>query len=95
MAQLIKNLPAMRETWVQSPGWEDPLEKGTATHCSIPWGRKESDTTERLSLSQWGSRDMVIFIYTIRRINWSTFLKKSMAGFTQNSVTHSFIKIYM
>ena len=31
-AQLVKNLPAMRETWVQSLGWEDPLEKGKATH---------------------------------------------------------------
>ena len=29
MAQLVKNLPAMRETWVQSLGWEDPMEKGT------------------------------------------------------------------
>ena len=32
---MIKNLPAMRETWAQSLGWEDPLEKGTATHSSI------------------------------------------------------------
>ena len=42
MAQLVKNLPAMRETWVQSLSWEDPLEKGKATHSSIlawriPW----------------------------------------------------------
>ena len=42
VAQLVKNLPAMRETWVQSLGWEDPLEKGTVTHSSIlawriPW----------------------------------------------------------
>ena len=42
MAQLVKNLPAMRETWVQSLGWEDPLEMGTATHTiiltwRIPW----------------------------------------------------------
>ena len=36
MAQLVKNLPAMREKWVQSLGWEDPLEKGKATHFSIP-----------------------------------------------------------
>ena len=36
MAQLAKNPPAMWETWVQSLGWEDPLEKGTATHSSIP-----------------------------------------------------------
>ena len=42
VAQLVKNLPAMWETWVGSLGWEDPLEKGTATHSSIldwriPW----------------------------------------------------------
>ena len=35
VAQLVKNLPAMRETWVQSLGWEDPLEKGKATHSSM------------------------------------------------------------
>ena len=39
---MIKNPPAVQETWVQSLGWEDPLEKGTATHYSIlvwriPW----------------------------------------------------------
>ena len=60
MAQLGKSLPAMWETWVQSLGWEDPLEKRKATHSSIlawrmPWlysplGHKELDTTERLSL---------------------------------------------
>ena len=42
VAQLVKNLPAMPKTWVRSLGWEDPLEKGTATHSSIlawriPW----------------------------------------------------------
>ena len=42
VAQLVKNLPAMRETWVGSLGWEDPLEKGKATLASIlawriPW----------------------------------------------------------
>ena len=35
VAQLVKNLPAMQETWVQSLGWKDPLEKGKATHSSI------------------------------------------------------------
>ena len=35
VAQLVKNLPAMRETWVRSLGWEDPLEKGKPTHSSI------------------------------------------------------------
>ena len=42
VAQLVKNLPAMRQTWVPSLGWEDSLEKGKATHSSIlvwriPW----------------------------------------------------------
>ena len=35
MAQAVKNPPATQETWVQSLGWEDPLDKGTATHSSI------------------------------------------------------------
>ena len=35
VSQLVKNPPAMHETWVQSLGWEDPLEKGMATHSSI------------------------------------------------------------
>ena len=39
---MVKNLPAMQETWVRSLGWEDSLKKGMATHCSIlawriPW----------------------------------------------------------
>ena len=63
MAQLVKNLPSLLETWVRSLGWEDPLEKEMASHSSIlawkiPWmqepgrlysmGSQESDTTERL-----------------------------------------------
>ena len=62
MAQRLKRLPAMWETWVRSLGWEDPLEKEMATHSSIlawriPWTEElgglhpwvaESDTTERL-----------------------------------------------
>ena len=35
VAQLVKNLPAMRETWVRPLDWEDPLEKGKATHSSM------------------------------------------------------------
>ena len=47
MAQMLKNLPAMQETGVQSLGWEDTLEKGMATHSSIlawriPWTEEPS-----------------------------------------------------
>ena len=61
---MVKHLPAVRETRVRSLGWEDLLEKEMATHSSTlawriprteepgrlysPWGRKESDTTERV-----------------------------------------------
>ena len=58
VAQLVKNLPAMQETWVRSLGWEDPLEKEKATHSSIlawriPWTIQsaKSQTQQRLSLS--------------------------------------------
>ena len=56
VTQLVKNPPAMQETWVPSLGLEDPLEKGKASHSSIldlriPWDHKESDMTEQLSLS--------------------------------------------
>ena len=55
MAQPVKNPPAMWETWVRSLGWEDPLEKGKATHSSIlackVHGVAELDMTELLSLS--------------------------------------------
>ena len=57
MTQTVKNLPVMQETWVQSLGWEDPLEKDRATHSSIlawriPWmeecGRLQSMASQRV-----------------------------------------------
>ena len=66
VAQLVKNSPAMWETWVQSLGWEDPLEKEMKStpvllpgkshgwRCLVgysPWGLKELDMTERLNLN--------------------------------------------
>ena len=48
MAQLVKILPAMWETWVQSLGWEEPLEKGTANHSSILAWRIWQEYTEEL-----------------------------------------------
>ena len=67
MARTVKTLPAMQETWVQSLGWKDPLQKVMAyppiflpeefhgqrslTGSMRPWGHKELDTTEQLTLS--------------------------------------------
>ena len=58
MAQLVKNPPAMQETWVQSLSWEDPLEKGTATHSSIlAWRIPWTEETGRVTKSQTGLSD--------------------------------------
>ena len=74
VAQLVKNLPAVEETRVQSLGWEDPLEKEMATipvslpgkshgqrslvGCS-PWGRKESGRTEQLTINTWDKTALI------------------------------------
>ena len=67
VAQLVKNPPAMWETWVRSLGWEDPLEKGKATHSSIlawriPW------TVQSMG-SQRVRHNWVTFTFTFRWIN--------------------------
>ena len=51
-AQLVKNPPAMRETWVRSLSWKDPLEKGKATHSSILAWRIPWTTIHGVSKSQ-------------------------------------------
>ena len=49
MAETVKNLPAMQETWVRSLGWEDPLEKEMATHSSsFAWRIPETEEPGRL-----------------------------------------------
>ena len=63
VAQSVKNLPAVQETWVRSLGWEDPLEEGMATHSStlawrIPWteepGGLQSMGSQRVG-HEWGA----------------------------------------
>ena len=58
---MVKNPPAMQETWVQSLGWDDPLEKGMATHSSIlaeriPWA-KEPGRLQSMGWQRDGLRD--------------------------------------
>ena len=72
MAQLAKNLPAVWETWVRSLGWEDLLEEerlptpvfwpGEFHGLYSPWGCKESDTTERLSLTLHSHSSWIDFL---------------------------------
>ena len=57
---VVKNLPAMHENWVQSLGWEDPLEKGMATHSSILAGK--TPWTEEL-----GGRGEVVGLHGVAK----------------------------
>ena len=90
---MVKNLPAMQKTWVQPLGWEDPLEKGMATHSSIldwripwteepgrlysPWGLKEFDMTERITLSL---NAVNLFYFLHKRMDYI----KLLSNFTGN-----------
>ena len=80
VAQTVKNLPAMQETWVWSVDWEDPLEKGMATHSSIlawkiPW-TEESGGLHSLGLQRVG-HDWVTNTHTWRKKHrYSYFLWK-------------------
>ena len=85
ITQVVKNLPAVWETEIRSLDGEDPLKKGKATHSSIlawripqtiysPWGCKESDTAEWLSLHfKWketAAGEMPVDLHTVRTVYW-------------------------
>ena len=81
VAQLVKNTPAMRETWVWSVSWEDPLEKGKATHSSILAWRKpwtvcivHGVTKSWTWLSDFHSLTLHLLIYSIICLYWSGLL---------------------
>ena len=91
VAQLVKNLPAMWETWVRFLGWEDPLKKGKATHSSIlawtiprtvfhgvPWGCRVGNT-ERPSLCVCGSCHLISLEF-ILLVNSFTFQAWNIPG---------------
>ena len=83
VAQLVKNPPAVRETWVRSLGWEDPLEKGKATHSnSLAW---------RLSTgSQRVGHHWATFTCTRTSLECSRMLTSSICwGFSSVSVSRS------
>ena len=79
MAQLVKNLPAMRKTWIQSLAWEDPLEKKKATHSSIlawriPW------TVESMGLQRVG-HDWATFTFQYYIVAFSQWLSHKVFTF--------------
>ena len=100
MAQRLKHLPLTQETWVQTLGQEDPLEKGMATRSSIlageshgrrslvgysPQGCKESDTTERL---QFHFHDMDELLRTLCRVKETSHKRTNSVRFTCSRQIH-------
>ena len=90
MAQRLKRLPAMRETWARSPSWEDPLEKEMATHSSIlawriPW-MEEPGGLQSMGLQRVGH-------------DWATSLSLSLSNLEECSCQehqgHVLIYIYL
>ena len=74
VVQMVKNLPAVQETWAQSLDWEDPLERGMATHCNIlarriPWTEKSGD------YSPWGPIMQETQVWSL---SWEDSLEKEM-----------------
>ena len=83
VAQLVKNLPAMQETQVQSLGWEDPLEKGMATYSSIlAW--RVLWTEEPGRLQSMGSRRTGHYCAT--NIHFHFFTEKFRTHYTVNEL---------
>ena len=85
MAQLVKNPPAMRETWVRSLGWENPLEKGKAIHSSI-LGWRMYELYNRM-LSSLYFKVIVKFIILRDREEMQVFPK----SFGDDSASHSVV----
>ena len=86
MAQLVKNPTAMRETWVQSLGQEDPLEKGMATHSSIrawriPWteepGRLQSKGSQRVR-HDWATWLSLLLLWKSIRTSWKFKVNRNL-----------------
>ena len=58
VAQMVKNTPALWETWVRSLGWEDPVEEGTATHSRIfPWRIPTDREWVLAGYTPWGHKE--------------------------------------
>ena len=90
LAQMVKNLPAMQETWVQSLGQEDPLEKGMATHSSIlAW--RILWTEEPGVLQSMGSQRVKTLL---KRLSSSSSSRESYALFKRIYVI-SYVQIYV
>ena len=78
VAQTVKDLPAMWETWVQSLVWEDPLEKGMATHSSVltwrlPWVKEPGRQSMRLQRVRhdWGTQHSTL---NVKRVNFMIYI---------------------
>ena len=90
VAQTVKNLPAIHETWVRPLGWEDPLEDSMATHSSIlawriPWteelGGLQSMWSQRVQLDSWVTKHTHLLTFIVHVL--------SLECKVQNSACHS------
>ena len=80
MAQLVKNLPAMRETLVQSLGWEDPLEKGKTTQSSILAWRIPWTIVRGVAKRQTQLNDFHMWVLIFKNFKWEKTKRAKVAN---------------
>ena len=76
MAQLVKNPPAMRETWVRSLGWENSLEEGKATHTPVFCPGEFHERRSLAGYSPWGRKEVDSQLFRKERLSLSTVTRK-------------------
>ena len=88
MAQTVKTLPAMQETWVQSLSWADPLEKGIAIHSSI-LALRIPQTEEPGRLQSMGSKESDTVVVTNTFTHWTSSLQNcKKVKYLKSSIQH-------
>ena len=94
VAQMVKKLPAVRETWARSLGWEDPLEKGEATHSSILSWRIPKGQRSLAGYSPWGRRVRHNWASKHTQWKWWGFLwLQTSYSYVFKSLSHSSLHI--
>ena len=85
VAQIIKNPPAMRETWVRSLGWEDPLKKGKATYSSILYTWTSPDGQHKIRLIIFFAAKDGEALYSQQKQDWELTVAQIMNSLLPNS----------
>ena len=102
VAQLVKNQLAMWGTWVRSLGWEDPLEKGRATHSSILALENSMVMGSQRVIHDWVTFTFTVFlqfihsfIYSFKNVHWALIMCKALSQKTNKTLLQIYVYCYI